>query len=101
MDWTLPAVELDRWVRGTDPVPGAWTELAGLRVRMFAPRVVSTATAESEPGVAVEADPRVGLHVATGSGILEIGEVQAAGKRRMDATGWMRGRGIEQGRRFT
>lgn len=99
LDWTLPAVDLDRWVRGTDPVPGAWTELEGLRVRMFAPRVVES-TAESEPGVVVAAEPGVGLQVATGSGTLGIGEVQPAGKRRMDATGWIHGRGIEQGQRF-
>jgi len=100
LDWTLPAEELDRWVRGTDPVPGAWTELEGLRVRVFAPRVVATTAHEFDPGVVATADPRIGLHVATGAGTLEIGEVQPAGKRRMDATGWIRGRGIEPGQRF-
>ncbi len=100
VDWALPAVELDRWVRGTDPVPGAWTELQGLRVRLFAPRVIAETT-ESDPGVVVLADPRLGLHVATGSGTLGVGEVQPAGKRRMDAAGWIRGRGIEEGQRFT
>ncbi len=100
LDWTLPAVELDRWIRGTDPVPGAWTELDGLRVRVFAPRVLAAATTECDPGVVLEADPRVGLQVATGSGTLGIGEVQPAGKRRMDAIGWISGRGVQQGQRF-
>jgi methionyl-tRNA formyltransferase len=100
LDWTLPAAELDRWIRGTDPVPGAWTQVGGLRVRVFAPRVVATTATESDPGVVVTADPRVGLHVATGAGTLDIGEVQPAGKRRMDAAGWIRGRGIEPGQRF-
>jgi methionyl-tRNA formyltransferase len=100
LDWTLPAVELERWIRGTDPVPGAWTDLEGVRVRMFAPRVVASTPSDADPGRVVTADPRVGLRVATGAGMLEIGEVQPAGKRRMEAANWIRGRGIEPGRRF-
>src|SRR5690606_35147613 len=29
LDWTLSAEELDRWIRGLDPVPGAWTTWRG------------------------------------------------------------------------
>lgn len=99
IDWTRPAVEVDRWIRGTDPRPGAWSELDGLRVRIFAPRVI-VAAAEADPGVVVAADPRTGLEVATGLGSLGIGEVQPAGKRRMDTAEWIRGRGIALGRKF-
>ncbi len=100
IDWTLPAVELDRWIRGADPVPAAWSELGDLRVRIFAPRVVARA-AEADPGTVVAADPRVGLEVATGSGVLGIGELQPAGKRRMEAVEWIRGRGIAEGARLS
>jgi methionyl-tRNA formyltransferase len=99
IDWSLAAVEIDRWIRGTDPAPGAWSELGGLRVRLFAPRLVE-ATDSAEPGVVALADPRAGLEVATGRGRLGIGEVQPAGKRRMGATDWIRGRGIEVGQKF-
>lgn len=98
--WDQSAVELDRWIRGTDPVPGAWSKLGGLRVRLFASRVSPSETAGEEPGRVVAADPREGLQVATGGGVLEIGEVQPAGKRRMRAVEWIRGRGIAQGDRF-
>ncbi|UCC73335.1 MAG: methionyl-tRNA formyltransferase [Gemmatimonadota bacterium] len=99
LDWTLSAEQLDRWVRGCDPIPAAWSELAGVRVRMFAPRV-GVKAADAEPGVVVTADPREGLEVATGSGVLGIGQVQPAGKRRMEAAEWIRGRGVAQGARF-
>jgi methionyl-tRNA formyltransferase len=100
IDWNLPAIEIERWIRGSDPVPAAWSELDGLRVRLFRPSVVDEPTV-AEPGVVSLADPRRGLEVATGSGRLVIGEVQPAGKRRMSAVDWIRGRGITSGRRFS
>lgn len=99
IDWSLPAEELDRWIRGCDPVPGSWTELAGTRVRIFAPETTDVA-ADAEPGEVVSADPRAGLAVVTGSGVLRVGEVQPAGKRRMEAVEWIRGRGVMVGARF-
>jgi methionyl-tRNA formyltransferase len=100
IDWSRSAVEIERLIRGADPAPAAWTELAGLRVRLFLPRVVTKADGDDAPGVVVRADPRAGLEVATGRGLLEIGQVQPAGKRRMDAAEWIRGRGVETGQRF-
>ncbi len=99
IDWRRPADELDRWVRGTDPTPAAWTELGDLRVRVFSPRVESAAE-RAEPGVVVKADGKTGLAVATGAGTLAIREVQPAGKRRMEAAEWIRGRGVTVGQRF-
>lgn len=99
IDWSLPAEQLDRWIRGCDPVPGSWTELDSARVRIFAPQTTDEA-ADAEPGIVVSADPRAGLAVATGSGVLRVGAVQPAGKRRMEAVEWIRGRGVAQGARF-
>ncbi len=98
LDWTLPAVELDRWVRGCDPNPAAWSEVGDLRVKLFAPRVLGRVAA-SEAGVVEVADER-GLEIAAGEGTLGIGEVQPAGKRRMSAVDWIRGRGVTVGDRF-
>ncbi|UCF20983.1 MAG: methionyl-tRNA formyltransferase [Gemmatimonadota bacterium] len=99
IEWTRPALELDRWIRGTDPSPGAWGEVGGLRVQVFQPQVMPESVA-AEPGVVVRADSRAGLEVATGSGTLRIGEVKPAGRRRMKAVEWIRGRGIEKGVKF-
>ena len=53
------------------------------------------------PGRVEPADGRAGWEIATGSGLWAIDEVQPAGKRRMQATEWIRGRGISVGARFT
>ncbi len=99
LDWTKPAEQLERWIRGADPAPGAWSEVDCLRVRLFAPQFRESSV-PVEPGVVVKADPKDGLVVGTGAGTLRIGEVQPAGKRRMQAAEWIRGRGISKGQRF-
>ena len=39
VDWTRPAVEVDRQIRGLSPFPGAWCEVAGERVKLLASRL--------------------------------------------------------------
>lgn len=99
IDWTRPAAELGCWIRGCDPAPAAWTELSEERVRLFTPCLEPTGD-PAAPGEVVRADPREGLAVATGEGTLGVGEVQPAGKRRMKAVEWIRGRGVAVGQRF-
>ena len=96
--WDLPAAEVERWIRGLDPVPGAWS-LLGDRgpVKMFRPAVEK---GSGEPGLVLEADAEAGVLVATGDGAVRIGEVQPPGKRRMTAGEWVRGRGVTAGERF-
>ena len=35
VDWTRPAAEVDRLIRGLSPFPGAWTEIGGERVKLL------------------------------------------------------------------
>lgn len=108
LDWTRPAEELDRWMRGCDPWPAAWTMLDGTPVQMFSPtradegvRTEDAGRPPPAPGTVVRADPKEGLVVATGRGLLEVGEVKPAGSARMEATAWISGRGVAAGDRFT
>jgi methionyl-tRNA formyltransferase len=48
----------------------------------------------------LEADPAIGLTVATGDGVLVLTEVQPPGRRRMAAADWINGRGVAAGRTF-
>jgi len=99
LDWSLDAEQLGRWIRGCDPWPAAWTMLGGSQVQMFGPTPLSE-PADAEPGTVVLADPRRGLAIATGSGLLEVAEVRPEGKSRMNAAAWISGRGVSAGDRF-
>ena len=94
IDWTRDAVSIDRKVRAFDPVPGAWTGLDGLGLKLW--RVEPTGEpALAAPGTVVAIDD--GWIVAAGSGALRVLEVQPAGGRRMSAKAFAAGRAIEPG----
>jgi methionyl-tRNA formyltransferase len=98
IDWKTPALHIDRQVRACTPAPGAWTTLAGERVKIF-PLTPIPGVTDLEPG-AIVVDRR-GLQVGTGSGhVVRLGEVQAQGKKRMAAADWARGLRLPDGARF-
>lgn len=95
VDWAAGAGAVARRIRAFDPVPGAWTTLGDLEVKLFGARPGQDTGA---PGVILRAEPV--LVVGTGDGSVEIGEVQPSGKRRMPAAEWRRGRAARAGERF-
>jgi methionyl-tRNA formyltransferase len=99
IDWSLDAVSLDRWIRGCDPWPAAWSELDGDPVQFFAPRA-DEAESDHPPGTVLDADARRGIRVGTGKGTLWLGEVKPAGRARMTSGAWVSGRGAQEGDRF-
>jgi len=104
VEWSRPAEEVSRWIRAMDAVPGAWSELEGSPLKLFRPRVPGGDAPDGcegpEPGTVIAADPGQGFRIATGQGALEVGEVQPAGKRRMPARDWLRGRAARPGLRL-
>jgi len=98
IDWTKPAVEITRMVRGFNPWPGAYTMLDGAPIKIWMARAVSTASAE--PGEVILADPKKGLTVACGEGALENIALQAPGGKQMDAQAYLRGNPIPTGTVF-
>ena len=97
IDWSLPAVEVSRWIRGLDDVPGAWSPLGDVGpVKLFCPTVEGVS---GEPGTVLETRGD-GVVVACGEGSVRICEVQPPGKRRMNAADWVNGRGVAVGDRF-
>ncbi len=99
VDWRRDARAAANHIRAMDAVPGAWTLLDGVPVKLFRPWVAEWPQVGA-PGEIVSAGPEHGLLVATARGVLRIGEVQPAGKRRMAAAAWLRGRGPRAGDRF-
>lgn len=88
VDWRAPAIAIDRQVRACTPEPGAWTQLDGMRVKLL-PVKLAAADSPLAPGeLRVQRDR---VLAGTGSGPVELGEVQPDGKRRMRAADWARG----------
>src|SRR5580704_6403278 len=94
--WDHPAAAVDRQIRACTPAPGAWTLLAGQRVKLGPVTVASRATLTSG-GDAAPLRPgelrvqRDGVQAGTGSAPVLLGDVQPDGKRRMPAADWARG----------
>jgi methionyl-tRNA formyltransferase len=82
-----------RAVRAFDPRPGAWSTLEGNRFKLWRARSFPGAV---DPGVVRPEGERVVLGVRDGA--VELLEVQPAGKPRMAAADWMRGRRGEPAR---
>lgn len=99
LDWSLAAAELDRRVRGLDPWPGAFCQMDGQPLKLFAPTAVLADNRGQAPGTLLE--PAAGLLlVACGEGALGVGQVQAAGKRRLAAVEFLRGARLGPGDRL-
>lgn len=89
LDWTRPAVELDRQVRAFNPWPGAFTTWQGRRFKVWRAAPLPDWQGEAPPGTIVVLED--GVAVATGEGALRLEEVQLAGKRRMDIEAFLCG----------
>ncbi|MEU6775847.1 methionyl-tRNA formyltransferase [Streptomyces sp. NPDC046759] len=88
VDWSAPALRVDRVVRGCTPAPGAWTTFRGERLKLVQVTPVPGRT-ELAPGrMAVGKNS---VHVGTGSYAVELLWVQAQGKKPMRAADWARG----------
>ena len=83
IDWTLPADQVDRQIRGLSPFPGAWTMVGDERLKLLRSRLAQGAGAAGQV--------LHGMTIACGSGAVEITEAQREGKRPASATDLLRG----------
>lgn len=95
IDWQQSAEQIFHQIRGLAPAPGAYTLLKEQRIKIWRSRYQSENTAK-KPGevVAVTAE---GFLVQTGQGVLEVLEVQPAGKKAMPAKAFCNGGAIAVG----
>jgi methionyl-tRNA formyltransferase len=97
IDWTTPAADIERRVRGFHPWPGTSTALAGRGLRVLRARVTDGG---GDPGTVVAVD-REGLHVACGAGTrLVLLDVQPESKRAMPAAAFAQGARLAPGVRL-
>ena len=96
LDWSRPAIVLDRKIRAFSPWPGTFTFWEGRRLKVIEASPVPEWEGEASPGTVVEVQdgspPESYAAVATGDGALRLEEVQLAGKRAMAIGPFLRGR---------
>jgi len=90
IDWTKSAREIDCLIRGLSPVPGAWCEVKGERLKILYAEPVSGSGA---PGMLIDDK----LTVACGEGALRLVRLQRAGKSVMTADELLRGFALSKG----
>ncbi|HUG52824.1 MAG TPA: methionyl-tRNA formyltransferase [Vicinamibacteria bacterium] len=101
MDWTRPAEEIARRVRGLQPWPGTATRLAGRELKVLRARPEPAPPAGTPPGTVIAADGD-GIVVAAGGGTrLRLLEVQPESRRAMSAAAFAAGARLEPGVRLT
>ncbi len=83
VDWTRPAVDVDRLIRGLSPFPGAWCEVQGERVKLLGSHL---AEGTGTPGQVLD-----GFTITCGDGAVTVTMVQRPGKRGMLAAEALRG----------
>lgn len=89
VDWALPALAIDRRIRGCTPEPGAWTTLPG-GTRLGLGPVMLDPEVDDLPAGALRITKRE-VHVGTATHAVRLGEVRPVGKKPMAAADWARG----------
>jgi methionyl-tRNA formyltransferase len=92
IDWQQPAKRVYDFVRGLSPYPGAWTTLVDAQGREMVLKIFrTTKTDRKADGVGRIVADRKHLYVAAADCLLQIDELQLAGKKRMDAAAFLNG----------
>ena len=96
LDWSRPAKELERQIRGFNPWPSAYTELLGKTLKIWDADVCEEEQTGNVCGEIVRVS-KDAVYVACKKGLLRINELQLQGKKRMDTAAFLRGYHLESG----
>ena len=100
IDWSQPAVRIERRVRAFHPWPSAYTWLAGKRLKILAAHVQNGVRRDSAaPATVIDLQDDF-LSVATGDGNLNVGSVQLQGKKALPIAAFVKGHRLAPGDRL-
>ncbi len=98
IDWTMKAKQTYDFVRGLSPYPGAWTNMKTADNKEYILKIFKTSKTD------IPSNPKTGqiiiekrhLYIACSDYLLQIDELQIAGKKRMDSASFLNGiKGLE------
>jgi methionyl-tRNA formyltransferase len=95
IDWSRPAVEIERRVRAFTPWPSAYLHVRGRLMKVYRAKVIDTME-KANPGEIIRADGH-GFWVATGAGALSLEEVQLENKKRLSGVEFINGARLAKG----
>src|SRR5664279_4450379 len=97
IDWSKPWKQVHDHIRGLSPVPGAWFEIGGVRVKALrSTKGEGQNNSNAAPGTALDDS----LTIACGDGAVRLTQVQRAGRQPMAAEEFLRGTKVEPGARL-
>lgn len=97
IDWSKDAVSLERWIRGLNSWPSAYTFFGGKTLKIWEAQVTEENGAQkAEPGQVVSVS-RESFTVACGQGELQILSLQLEGKKRVSTREFLLGYQVEPG----
>ena len=104
IDWTKPAEVIERYVRGLNPWPSAYSSLKGKTLKIWRSHVVPAEELDGKD--IILSDYKSGqvcflgkkcVYIATGDGVLSLDEIQLEGKKRMEIAAFLLGNDILPG----
>lgn len=95
IDWSKSAWDIHNQIRALSPSPGTYTVLNGSKLKIYQSRL-SSHQGKGESGQFI-GPTDLGFLVQTGDGVLEVLEVQKAGKKRIPAREFLKGNPLDEG----
>ncbi|NMA65193.1 MAG: methionyl-tRNA formyltransferase [Clostridiaceae bacterium] len=100
INWNNTARKIHDTIRGTTPWPGAWTELTGLKIRVWSSKIAQTDLVKTdEPGTILDVSDN-GMLVKTMDASILIKEIQAGSGKRMTPKQYACGHELKPGMKF-
>ena len=93
IDWTQPAVEIDRTIRAFNPWPVAYTQKHGQPMRLLMSSVAEGESVTAPAGTVLSED-KTGIRIATGHGVLILTRLQLPGGKALSVTEFLNGRSL-------
>ena len=102
LDWTQPALTLERRIRAFNPFPVACSTLNGETIKFWRAEVLTGVQppASAAAGEVLAASAK-GVDIAATDGVLRVSRLQKAGGKPLDAADFLRGFEIQPGQRFS